>query len=231
MQTVTSYGPIQGETQVINLLQQSGYTEVINDSNSLLIIQTNNGSCWQIPGEVQIYPTPLGGGTFAIQAQVFYLALDVGVSDTVTVNQYLEDELVGTNYPYFITRSVASGINKFAQVVQSTTVTNLTAGMSVSAGAVPVNDPSNLSFYLTGVDMSIDQEGTAHGWTLTITGLTNIITYVGHTKTAEDTQLILRWNEPLVSINSGAAINVVAAVAPVSGGTARAALQLFGFYQ
>lgn len=198
-----------------------------------MIIQTNTGQCYQVPGEVQIYPTPLGGGTFQIKAQPFYLLTDLGIANTVTVNQYLEGELVGTTYPYFLTRSISPGVNNVAQVLQSTTVTNLTAGMAVSTISTPPGVSANTSFYLSGVDLSIDQESTAHGWTLTISGLFNTLNYVGHTKTTTDTQLNLRWfgQDALASLGVGNNVNVSVSVAPTTGSTARASLNMTGYYQ
>ncbi len=233
MQVVTSYIPVAGEQQTLNLLQQSGFTEVINDSNMLLIIQTNNGQCYQVAGEVQIYPTPIGGGIFQIKAQPFYVLTDLGMVNTITVNQYLEGELAGSNYPYFLTRTISPGVNIVAQALPSTTVANLTAGMSVGVVGTPPGVPTNVSFYTTGVDLSIDQESTTHGWTLTISGLINTLTYEGHTKTATDTQLNLRWfgQDALVSAAAGGGINVSASVAAISGSTSRASLNLTGYYQ
>lgn len=233
MQVVASYIPLAGELETINLLQQSGFTEVINDSNMLLIIQTNNGQCYQVAGEVQIYPTPIGGGIFQIKAQPFYALTDLGIVNTVTVNQYLEGELAGQNYPYFLTRTISPGVNIVAQALPSTSVTNLVSGMSVGVTGIPPGVPANVSFYLTGVDLSIDQESTAHGWTLTIAGLINTLTYVGHTKTASDTQLNLRWfgQDALVSNATGSNINVSASVAAISGSASRASLNMSGYYQ
>lgn len=233
MQVVANYIPLAGLTQTINLLQQSGFTEVINDSNMLLIVQTNNGQCYQVAGTMQIYPTPIGGGIFQIKAQPFYLLTDLGIANTITVNQYLEGELAGRNYPCMLTRTISPGVNIVAQSLPSVSVANLAAGAQVSVVGIPPGVPANVSFYLTGVDLSIDQETTTHGWTLNITGLINPLVYVGHTKTATDTQLLLRWQgqDALVSVATGSNINVVASVPAITGSTSRAALCLYGYYQ
>lgn len=238
MRAVTTYTPTEGNTEQITLQLQTGLTEVINDSNFLLVIQTNTGNCYQVPGQVALYPTPGQGGTFAIQAlpQVAYLFSDLGISNNITVNQFLDGEISGISYPYFITRSVNLSTNTGQQINVPVSVAALSSGISAS---LVWTEPGRTSgyVYLTALDLSIDQETTAHGFTLQISPLGGIngnqtFVYDGHTMTTQSFQMNLRWvNNPLVATVQGNQSTITASIAVVSGSTARASLNLSGYFQ
>lgn len=237
MTPVISYTPVVGTSQQVYLPLQSGMLEIINDSNMLLLVTTNNGQCMQVPGEVQLYPTPAGGGQISIQCVlsnnqnpsflflVPYMDADAGPVDTVSVNQFLDGEILGRNYPYFLTRSVQLNNTQIPTLAQQT-VSSISAGCTATmfnSGSV------GLLLYIWGFDMTIDQESSSHAVTLTVTGLQNldVLTYYYRTKTNSETVAYVRFDQaiPATNINT----NIVVSIAAVSGGTAKAAINAYGY--
>lgn len=246
MQHILSYVPVNGGTTPITLLLQAGVTEVINDSNFALIVQTNTGQCFHPPNMAQIYPTPVNGGSFNIQAMQSslsgpaptsaffdnYYNVDVGPVNVISINQYLPGELIGVSYPTFIPREQ---FNSPASQITATGVATLGTGLTLTTGALGnKTNGQPLVPYYAGIDVSIDSEGTQHSYTLTINGLYSdgvtflgSIQYVGHsTATANGGQIYqLRPPYPIQGIDETTPIQAIMAVS--AGAAARVSMTLY----
>lgn len=246
MQTITTYVPVNGGTTPITLSLQTGVTEVINDSNYALIIQTNTGQCFLPPNFAQIYPTPSQGGTFNIQAiqstlsgpaptSVFmdnYYNVDVGPVNLITVNQYLPGELIGTHYPLFMPRELAPAP---ASQVTATGVSTTNLGLALTTGGLgnKVNGQP-LTPYYTGLDIIMDAEGTQHSYTVTVAGLYSdgvtflgSIQFVGHSTATTNGGQFYQHRPPQPIQGMDSLTPITATLAPVSGGTARISMILY----
>lgn len=242
MRVVGAYQPAVTSTVTLSLLAQTGYTEVINDSNFAITINVAGGQVIQPPGIAQIYKTPSGGGAFTISTNYFdftentslpgsdYLITDMGAAQLITVNQYQEEELIGRTYPYSLIRSVLPAINtnSFAQssvegTLSSTQSTSLSGPAGTTTGFV----------YLQGIDVSVDQESTAHSYTLTygqfLTG--GNFQVVFHSTTTGTFLYSKVFNPPIPSQLQGSAAIITASIAGVGGSTARGAINIWGAYQ
>lgn len=233
MLAVTTYTPQAGMAQVVNLLLQSGYIEVINDSNYLLTITFHTGTVFHPPGMVQMYPCPTGGGTITLLPPTTtigaYMNADGGPSNNVVINQYLEDEIAGGSYPYFIQR--ASNVqNPLYPLIETVTASNLASAMFVTVAPIFINT----YLYIYGYDLSIDQESSAHQYKAQVTGVVSVVNDTLNSITLTNTYHSLtagaiqeRWRPPygIRAVNQGGAITVT--VPAVSGSTASASLQVY----
>lgn len=234
---VTTFTPDPQNPQQANLILQSGWVEVINDSNYLLIIQNNNGQCYQVPGVAMLYPAPIGGGSFFISPQpIFtYMFTDLGISNNVVVNQYLEGEIPpSVSYPYVIVRSANVAINSVQQIHANAYASAMSAGLSATLNSLAPPDSLEGSVYLCGIDLTIDQESTAHGYIMQINSIGSeqeTFQYVFHSNTTYSTQFLRTYDPPLVANTSGASSTLRVSIAGVAGATARGALNIYGVFQ
>jgi hypothetical protein len=244
MMTLGSFIPELNKSVAIPLILRDGYTEIINDTNLVVTINAGSGQCTQPPGVAQIYVTPSGGGTFTIgtffeegttttQGDI-YLIQDMGPCGNITVNQYEEDELVGRTYPYFLPRSVMPMINVIGSLQATATVASMANTLTASISGISTIFPDSAHVQLQGIDLTVDQEGTAHGFTLTygpfFTGGVNF-TAVFHTTTAGAYQYSRIFDPPIPAQLTGGNSTITATVAGVAGATARGALNIWGCYQ
>lgn len=240
MKAIGAYQPALNQTVTLSLTLQTGFTEVINDSNTAITINIAGGQVIQPPGIAQIYPTPPGGGAFTISTNYFafdenqslpgdnYLITDLGPAQLITVNQYEENELVGRTYPYAVIRSVLAAINTFGA-----SETSVEGTLSATLTATMQGTGTTGTLYLQGIDVVVDQESTAHGYTLTY-GVLNqgdTVTIPFHSTTAGTFQYYRQFQPGLPSQKTGANAIWNASIAAVSGATARASITIWGAFQ
>lgn len=237
---VTQIECVAGTSTQVTLPLQTGFVEILNDSNYVLFLTLNTGTCTQLPGVAQLYPTPSQGGTIniAINPTQFglYMSADQGPSNVVTVNQYLPGEISGNAYPFMLTRSIAVQ-NNLATSIVSATATNLASTLTVTCPATF----GHQILYLKGFDLDIDQESTTHQYLMTITGLmTDTPNYqsaltLNYTYRSTTTGAIndrVRFDPfgiPAAGLilASGGNPKIVLSIPAVSGSTARASINLY----
>lgn len=242
MQIVGSWLPQLGRAKTFNLLLQTGFIEVINDTNFAQIIQLNTGQCLLPPQMAQIYPTPENGGTInitcinpitidtvsVIGATTQYNNMEIGPVNLVSVNQYLDGEVVGTRYPFPLVREVAVS-RAYLQVFTPVNTPALSSGLSATLTSGG-NQPGSF-LYIWGWDLSVDREGTAgHSVVVDVNGLqgNNTIEYYYRTSTTDTINASIRYPQPIQAAT--AATNIQVVVQAVASSTAKAALTAFGFY-
>lgn len=244
MQTLGTYVPDPTKSVTIPLLLREGYTEVINDSNYALTIQMQYGQVVLPPGVANIYLTPDGGGVLTITSSFFdiasnanvpgneYLFADLGPADEITINQYEPNELIGQTYPYPLVRSVNTQLNAVGALQNTITTAAMSGGLTTNIAFNP-NFPVSGHVWLAGIDVTIDQEATAHGYTLTYGPFNNGVTFTAvlRSQTTGAIQYFRTFDPPLPSQATGAGAIITATIPGVTGGTARGAMNIWGMYQ
>lgn len=253
MITIGAYVPSINQTVQIPLKLRQGFTEVINDTNFALTVSTGAGQCLQPPNVAQIYPTPPGGGTFSIGTFFLqfnqgdgttttlpgdqYLTGDVGPADQITINQYEdESELQGRSYPYTLVRSnlPLANVNNIIQVSSQGTLSSTLSASIASQGTS--GSATNPLAILLGIDVSVDQESTAHSYTLTygpFIGGGNF-EVVFHSTTNGTFLYSKDFEAGLPGVfgqGVGSSSTITATIAAVSGATARGSINLWGYAQ
>lgn len=223
-------GVTTGTSYVVNLLLQTGTVEVINDTNYLLSVTFNSGASLIIPGMAYLYPCPENGGTITIAtgSNATYENAGQGPGNTLTVNQYLPGEISSANYPLFIGRSVAVTNNPFTRTISGGPVA-LSTGLTLTAAPLFGNN----DLWCSGFDLSLDQESSAHGVQVTLTGIANqgfpfvaaTLHYVYHTLTAGSVQDRVRFPNNLKNLDQNTSI--VLTIPAVVGGTALVTANLY----
>lgn len=253
MITLGSFVPLINQTVQIPLQLRQGFTEIVNDSNFALTINAGSGQCLQPPNVAQIYPTPPGGGTFSIGTFFLqfnqgdgtkqtlsgdqYLTGDIGPADQVVINQYEdENELLGRSYPYTLVRSILplANVNNIAQISSQGTLSSDLFASFTSSGTP--GSSTNALAILLGIDVSVDQESTAHSYTLTygpFIGGGNFVV-VFHS-TTNGTFLYSRdFGAGLPGVfgtGPNGISTITATIAHATGSTARGSINMWGYVQ
>lgn len=234
MRQAAGFAGVAGTQQQVRLMYETGYIEIMNDTNYLLTVTMNTGQMTILPCLAYLFPSPKGGTTLTVSIQVgggTYSASDQGLTNSVVINEYLEGEIIPSGYPFMLNRSIAKSNYTVTSHVSGTAT--ISAGLTLTAASV--SNPNWL--WLTGFDLDIDQESTAHQVTMTITGLATRFTslpdfasaltlnYTYRTQTAGAIHDRVRFDQYIPAISQSGSI--VLTIPTVSGGAARASANLY----
>jgi len=239
MQTVASIQPQPGQSYTETLLYQSGLTEIVNDTNYLIYITLNNGTIQLIPGEAQIYPTPVGGGTVSISVGPFstvgyegysYLNADGGYANNITINQYLDGEISGLNYPFFITRATRE-TNPLFPIWNSGFQASSASALTVTLTPAFVNQ----FIYIEGYDFYMGKDGSAHSVTVFVAGCGTFnggteqnVSIFNFYESSTTAAIIDHVRFPYGLRNFSHDLDISVEMTAVSGGTAPVSITAFG---
>ena len=236
MRQAASFPAIPGTGTQVSLLYRSGYIEILNDSNYIVIVTMNTGQLTILPSMCYLFPTPKGGSALTCSVSPLaggvYLSADQGPANAITVQEYLEGEVVATGYPFMINRSIAPQNNIINSIVSGTAASSST-GLTVTCP--PVAFPTFL--YLQGYDLFIDQEATAHAMTATITGLCEgvpnalgqfsalTLNMAYHSQVTGTIRDYVRYNQAIRAFDGNTSI--VFTIPAVTGGAAKIVVNLY----
>ena len=235
MRQAAGFAGIAGTQQHVRLMYETGYIEIMNDSNYLLTVTMNTGQMVILPCMAYLFPSPIGGTTLTVSIQVgggTYSASDQGLTNSVVINEYRKDEIVPSGYPLMLNRSIAKSNYTVTSHV-SGSVAAISSALTLTATSV--SNPNWL--WLTGFDFDLDQETTGHQVLVTITGLATRFTslpqfataltlnYTYRTKAAGGINDRVRFDQYIPAISQSGSI--VLTMAAVSGGAARASANLY----
>lgn len=151
MLTIASVTPVVGTTIPINVLYQSGYIEVINDSPYALKATFPSGTVTLVAGYIYAFPIS-PGGMFVNLLPTGYLNQSSNTVNTITVNAFQEGEGFNPNtYPVTIVRSAPLPITS-----ATTTFETLTNGIVNFTMTLPTPGAGQHA-YLTGFLLTADR--------------------------------------------------------------------------
>lgn len=152
MLTLASVTPVVGTAIPLNVLYQSGYIEIINDSPYALQATFPSGTITLVAGYIYAFPIP-PGGMFVRLVPTGYLNQNSNTVNTITVNVYQEGEGFNPNtYPVTIVRTAPLPITN-----ATTTFQTLTGGTGVSFTMTLPTPASGQHAYLTGFTLTADR--------------------------------------------------------------------------
>lgn len=225
MRTALQFNPIQNSYNAIQIQEQDGFVEVINESRFQLYIGgIINGQIKQ-PGNVaQIYAIPPGGCVLTILAPRSstvgqFVDLGRGPLNQITVNVWEGDELAGRNYPMFMARQVMPGR---IQVKSPQTVGGVLTADTQTNYTSSADFPTYQS-WIQGFDISLSPVGT--GGKDVIVTITNVLRPTAatfHIPSSTTSGTIVMWRPPedmLVLDNTQDVILDCPAVAGITSGS------------
>lgn len=235
MLTALQFNPTQGATSNVNVIYEEGYIEIINESRFTLSIGGLPGGSVTQPGNTAyLFPITQGGALLsilAIRSSTLgqFVDLDRGPLNQVTVNMYRPNEIVGMNYPFFLTRQVqiANIHNMVTDSINNSSVANSQTLTLPVVGIFPAQET-----WCWGFDISMSATGTATNMSVT---LNNVLRPTGivfnfRSQTSSEVNIFYRLPQAYVSVDNTQDITLTYP-GFAGAGTGTISLVLHGFQQ
>ncbi len=214
MLSIAPVTPLSGVPFNVNIIYQSGWIEIVNDTAFALSIALQGSLVTLAPGLIELYEIPDGGTTLTINPVAYISLMRNTPLNRIFINQYQPWERPQHSYPVFLVRSVQE-----APVTSDgafSTASDISIATNLSIQLTPAQVASE-TLFVTGYDIFIQKGSAASQVILTLHNCFNSGDHIAYidAQSASSVNIMNRFPRPIVVPNQSAAVTLSY---PASGG-------------